>query len=143
MSSVFEGFTVDPDLDADRVTLPKSRRRAPRTVTEAAVKTGVLKWLNLGGYAITKHQSSYGKRGTPDVLACRKGRFLAIEVKRPGKTPDPDQLGEMRRWQEAGALVGWVQSVDHLRQLLDHVDDPGWRNDFKHPGDGRAADDPW
>jgi hypothetical protein len=143
MTSAFEGFTVDPNLDSPRAVLPKSRRRTARPVTEAAVKTGVLARLNLGGYAITKHQTSYGKRGTPDVLACRKGRFVAIEVKRPGKTPDPDQLGEMRRWQEAGALVGWVQSVAHLEQLLDHLDDPSWRNNFKHPGDGREADDKW
>lgn len=143
MSSPFGNFTVNPDLDADRAPQPKSRRRAPRTVTEAAVKTGVLALLNLGGYAITKHQTTYGKRGTPDVLACRKGRFVAIEVKRSGKTPDPDQLGEMRRWQEAGALVGWVQSVGHLQQLLSHLDDLAWRNDFKHAGDGREADDKW
>lgn len=138
------GFTVDPSLDAPRRAVAKSRRRTARPITEAAVKTAVMRKLAvLGAYAISKHQTSLGKRGTPDVLACLEGRFLALEIKREGNVPTPEQLGEMRRWQQAGALAGWVQSVEDLDELLSHLADAGWRNDFKSPGDGRSADDPW
>lgn len=137
-------FVVVAELDQERQPRSRSRQRAPRPVTEAAVKDAVLRKIKiLGGYCIVKHQTSMGKRGTPDVLACIKGRFVAIEVKRPGNIPNPDQLGELRRWQAAGALACWVQSVEQFDQILDHLDDVSWQNDFQHPGDGRAAGDPW
>jgi hypothetical protein len=138
------GFTIDPHLDAPRGATPKSKRRKARPVSETAVKDSVIKHIEvLGGKAIVKHQTGLSTRGTPDVLACLKGRFLALEIKRDGNVPTPAQVGEMRRWAQAGALVGWVLSVAHLEELLDHLDDPLWVNPLNHPGDGRSSDDPW
>ena len=141
MSGVFE---VLAEPDEPRAPRPRSQRRTARPVTETAVKKGVLRTIKLlGGYCIVKHQTGLSRRGTPDVLACIGGRFVAIEVKRVGNIPEPDQLGELRKWQAAGALACWVQTVEQLNEALEHLDDHSWRNDFEHPGDGRHAGDPW
>lgn len=144
MTSFLDSFAVDPGLDAAVRAQPRSRRRAARGPTEAVIKAKVIAHLKeLGGYAIPKHQTSMGVRGTPDVMACLGGRMVMVETKVPGKNLEPDQRAELRKWQNAGALAGWACSLTHLDELLSHLNDPAWRNDFDHPGDGRGAGEPW
>jgi hypothetical protein len=132
------------DLDAPPRALPQSRRRAAPETSEASIReAGIKVILAAGGYGVVKHQTGDGVRGTPDWIGAVAGRAVVVEFKRPGYSPTPAQLGQLRKWQRAGALAGWADSVEHVRQLLDHLGEPGWLNNFKHPGDGRDADDPW
>lgn len=39
------------------------------------------------------------------------GRFLAIEVKRPGEKPRPEQLAFLNRVRNMGGVAGWCSSV--------------------------------
>lgn len=71
-----------------------------------------------GGYCIKHHGSAYSHAGTPDLLACLDGRFLALEVKRPGKRATRLQAVELGRWAAAGAVAGVVTSVEELEALL-------------------------
>jgi hypothetical protein len=140
----FSGFTVVAELDAQRVPVTKSRARKARPPSETSVKDAVMSKIRLAkGYCIAKHMTGAGKRGTPDVLACVQGRMVVVECKTGDYEPTPAQLGELRRWQDAGALAGYVRTVAELEQLLSHLQEPGWRNDFEHPGDGRSKGDPW
>lgn len=139
------GLQVDESLDAPRKHRPPSRRRKARPRTETEVRTDCANEIRArGGNCIVKHQTMYGTKGTPDLIGCIPltmlgGRMLVVECKRSdADPPDPAQLGRLRKWQEAGALACWVRSVEHLRQVLDHLDDPEWRNDFAAPGDGRG-----
>lgn len=62
--------------------------------------------------------------GCPDVLGVLDGRFISIEVKRPGCTPSPKQDFEMGKIIKAGgiAFVGtsWKEVKEELwkRKLL-------------------------
>ena len=48
-------------------------------------------------------------RGTPDILACIRGRFIAMELKKDGKQkPDPLQRHELAKIVGAG---GWSYVV--------------------------------
>lgn len=143
MDDFLGGFTVDESLDAAPRASVRSRRRSARPVTEKAVKEGVIAELKRQGYALAKHMTGLGQRGTPDVFACVAGRMVVIEVKTIGYDLQPDQRAELRKWQNAGALTGWVRSLTHLHELLEHLNDPSWRNDFAHPGDGRGVGEPW
>lgn len=118
-----------------------SRRRHARPATETSIREDCANLImQSGGHCIVKHQTMYGTRGTPDLIGCINGRMVVIEVKRTDvDPPGPEQIGRLRKWQEVGALAGWVRSVEHLRQILDHLDDFGWRNDFAVPGDGRIS----
>jgi Holliday junction resolvase len=49
---------------------------------EAKVKNKVKKILDsLGCYHFSPQTGGYGKSGIPDIIACYKGRFIAIECK--------------------------------------------------------------
>jgi hypothetical protein len=46
------------------------------------------------------------KRGTPDLLCCIDGHFVAIELKRAGtEEPDPLQEGTLNRFLNQGGLL--------------------------------------
>jgi hypothetical protein len=144
MNDAFAAFEVVEELDAPRDRLPPSRRREAPPVSEDSVRAGVMALYELrGGYAIVKHQTGLAVRGTPDVIGCIEGRCVVVECKRVGYVPTAAQHGQLRKWQVAGALACWVQSVEHFEQALTHLHDPSWVNDFAHPGDGRDADAAW
>ena len=50
--------------------------------SEQAIQSDILKYLkSVGAYTIKV--SAATKAGIPDIICCYKGRFIAIEVKRP------------------------------------------------------------
>ena len=51
------------------------------------------------------HGGPWQRRGVPDFIVCVRGRFLAIELKAPGRKPTPAQAVELARLQAAGAAV--------------------------------------
>ena len=64
-----------------------------------------------------------GKRGavpvgTPDVFLCIAGRFVAIEVKRPGRKLTPEQQAKLSQIAASGAITAVVHSAEEARELL-------------------------
>ena len=60
---------------------------------ESKVKKQVKKILDdLGAYHFSPMMDGYGRSGVPDIIACYKGRFLAIECKSGKNTPTLLQL---------------------------------------------------
>lgn len=139
------GVQLDESLDENRESLPPSRRRKARPRTEALVRADCIAEIQArGGYVIIAHQDGNGVRGTPDLIWCIEGRMGVTECKREdAEPPTPAQMGQLRQWQKAGALAGWVRNANHLRELLDHLHDVAWVNDFDTPGDGRGKNAPW
>ena len=56
--------------------------------------------------------------GTPDFLIMHRGRFFALEVKRPGGKASGEQPAQLMLWKLAGATVGVVYSVDDVREVM-------------------------
>lgn len=83
---------------------------------------------------ITKHLEKRGayvakvivgnKKGIPDILACYKGHFVAIEVKTPRtmNNVSPLQQHNLKAINDCQgfSLVAW--SVDTVEELLDTID---------------------
>jgi hypothetical protein len=72
--------------------------------------------LNVGGGASTA-------KGTPDLLVCHRGRFVALEVKRPDgayglTTPQEMRIAAIRR---AGGTAEVVTSIADVTALLDSL----------------------
>jgi len=58
-----------------------------------------------------KPMSKIHRNGISDILACYKGRFIAIEVKSKKGRPSPDQLKFLTDIQKAGGIAFISRSV--------------------------------
>lgn len=69
------------------------------------------------------HGSRYGRSGIPDLLICHRGRFIALEVKRPGRHHlDALQRVEMSRIERSHGVASKVQSVAEAAAILDEIE---------------------
>lgn len=92
-------------------------------VLESAVKRQVAK-------ALSEHwprvyfvkQTSDQPSGTPDLMVCYRGRFIAMELKRPGGNPTTLQQWRMAQIREAGGIALSVSSKDAALFALTEVD---------------------
>lgn len=65
------------------------------------------------------HFYRFGKPGSSDILGILDdGRFLAIEVKRPGKEPTEVQREFLENINKNGGLAFVAYSVDDARSML-------------------------
>lgn len=63
-------------------------------------------------------KKSQMRLGTPDILACIRGYFVAIEVKSPKGKLSPHQELLLEELRLAGAFCLVARSVDDLEQFL-------------------------
>jgi len=78
------------------------------------------------------HGSVYTKVGIPDLIVCWGGRFIAFEVKTPGKKPTKIQEHTMREINLAYGAAYTVTSAQQVEEILRHHPE----NDFVWPIDG-------
>jgi len=107
--------------------LAARKAERPRRVPEKEIVNVAISYIRSFecGYARKVHGSQFGNAGEPDVDAVMRGRSVKLECKAPdGGKPTPVQVGAMKRWAKAGALTGWFTSLDHVIEILDHVNDP-------------------
>ncbi len=81
----------------------------------------ILRYLNSlpDSKAINIHGGVYTERGTPDVIGCINGKFIAFECKRD----DEEDLTKIQKWRlcewiKAGAIVGGVSDLWHVQMIL-------------------------
>lgn len=91
---------------------------------EGLIKDKIRKWLReQGAYVFSPTQTGYGQQ-TVDLICCVDGKFLAIEVKAPGKKPTARQLIIIDEIIESRgmALVAWSLQdvVEMVQPLLSH-----------------------
>ncbi len=73
---------------------------------EGKVKKQVKKILDdLGAYHFSPMMDGYGRSGVPDIIACYKGRFLAIECKAGDNKPTLLQLRNIESIKHNGGLA--------------------------------------
>lgn len=63
-------------------------------------------------WVLNVHGNPVQKGGVPDLLLCVRGRFVGIELKRPGETPTGRQRVTMRLIAKAGGHVAVIDSYD-------------------------------
>lgn len=87
----------------------------------SSVVEPILNYLNSlpNSKAINIHGSVFSERGTPDVIGCINGRLVAFECKRSeDEEPTPIQKWRLSEWITAGAVVGAVSDVFHVKLIL-------------------------
>jgi len=87
---------------------------------ESAIVTRLLRMLRERGHWATKvHVSNFQQTGTPDILACVAGKFLALEVKADtSKKPTPMQVKNLEEISGAGGMAQVIWSVEQLELIL-------------------------
>ena len=84
--------------------------------TEAELVKKMVKALRAKGCECSKiHGDKFQERGVPDILGCNpKGRFFAIEAKRPGKEKNVSayQKLKLKRYGAVSKNVGVASSIE-------------------------------
>lgn len=105
-----------------------------RAATEADIQRVILRYLAFRGVLATRVNSGAIKTedrffrlnsspGCSDILACHKGRYIALEVKRPGKKPTAKQEGFLAAVRTAGGVGAVVTSVGDVERILNEIDE--------------------
>jgi hypothetical protein len=88
---------------------------------EGKVKKEIKEWLDVQNvYYFMPVQTGYGRR-TVDILLCWRGRFVGVEVKRPGEKPRRFQTAIANEIFAAGGDAVCVDSLQQLMDKLTHV----------------------
>lgn len=74
-----------------------------------------------GAYWVKYFGCKYSTSGTPDILACVNGYFLAIEVKAKSGTPSDLQLEKIAQIRKAGGFgyVAYPSGWSKLKSIID------------------------
>ena len=109
--------------DTPAATLAPTEAEILRDVLEYLRRRNVLHWRNNTGAARRgKRVVHFGEPGLPDifvVLPGTQGQLAAVEVKRPGKVPTPEQDAWLLRFAKAGCVAAVVTSVRDMEVTLD------------------------
>lgn len=86
---------------------------------EKRIENKIKRYLDsIGAYYIKTHGNMFSKAGTPDILACIKGRFVGIEVKQPGGVVSKLQEANIRLIQNAGGVAFVADSLEETKRHL-------------------------
>ena len=89
---------------------------------ESGIQRKIIKWLESEGHYVARVIKA-GKSGTPDLLVCVRGVFVALEVKRPkGGVVSKLQKHHIEKIQKAGGLAGVVRSVADVETILSSLE---------------------
>ena len=87
---------------------------------EKKIENSIKRYLDtLNAYYIKIHGSAYMPAGTPDILSCINGRFVAIEVKREmgGRVSELQKL-KLKQIEKTGGIGIIARSVSDVSERL-------------------------
>lgn len=90
--------------------------------SEKSFENKIKRYLKESGcYRVKYHGNYFSENGTPDILACVNGYFLAIEVKADNGKPTELQLVKINDIRKAGgfAFVAYPSGWSKLKDIID------------------------
>ena len=91
------------------------------TKLEQDIQKNIIDFLEKKGFLAIKHNNIgiYARAGVPDILACsNQGRFIGIEVKRPGEKPKPIQQAFLDAINQLNGVAFYAVSADDVQREL-------------------------
>lgn len=96
----------------------KQSKQSEKTI-ENQIKRYLDKLENNGkAWHMKVHGSMFQKAGVPDIIACINGRFVGIEVKRPGGIVSELQKYHIAKINKAGGAAFVAYSIDEVKAEL-------------------------
>lgn len=74
-----------------------------------------------GGYMVKVHVSAYQSQGTPDILCCYLGRFVAFELKVDGNKTSKLQDVRIKRIRKAGGIAKAIYSLEEIEETFNEI----------------------
>lgn len=90
-------------------------------MTESDIQHKIIKHLESRGAYVVKIIAA-SKAGVPDLLACYKGKFIAIEVKKPKGVVSPLQKVNIETINNIGGIAIVARKLEHVELLLGEID---------------------
>lgn len=88
-------------------------------MSEKRIENQIKNYLDsINAWHIKTHGNMFSKAGTPDILACVKGHFVAIEVKRPGGVVSKLQELNIKQINDTGGYALVAYSVTEVERYL-------------------------
>lgn len=75
---------------------------------------------SIGAYFIKTHGDRFSKVGTPDIIACINGHFVAVEVKATNGRPSELQKYHINQIKESGgfAVILYPDEFDDFKKTI-------------------------
>ena len=85
----------------------------------------VARFLRRRGAWVLRIRATWGiRRGTPDILACWRGRMVAVEVKTGRGALSPAQREELASLRACGAIVAVGGALSVVQQIEEQMGAP-------------------
>lgn len=87
---------------------------------------------SIGAYFIKTHGDRFSKVGTPDILACVNGHFVAVEVKAENGKPSELQLYHIEQIKKSGgyAEILYPKDFEKFKKSMSNLLDNAIYNDY-------------
>lgn len=103
-----------------------ANQRTTLPLRERDITAQIMDYLHVRGCYPIKILGGLGmRRGTPDILACWQGRFLAIEVKAPSRRTSErgglsiEQWEHLERVKQAGGIALVAYDLDDVIKAME------------------------
>ena len=98
----------------------ESKKAAKNAIKEQEIQDKIMDYIkSIGGLPVKFNNIGiYAKAGVSDILACIKGRFVAIEVKRPGQKPSSLQINFIDAINKIGGFAFWADNLQDVKDKL-------------------------
>lgn len=73
---------------------------------------------SLGAMSVKYHGGPFGQSGVSDLIVCHFGKYVALEIKKPGNKPTALQLRFIEQVKEHGGLAGVVYTDSFKEDIL-------------------------
>lgn len=96
------------------------KKAAKYAIKEQDIQESIMHYIqSIGGLPVKFNNIGiYAKAGVSDILACIKGRFVAIEVKRPGEKPSHLQENFINAINSIGGFAFWADNLQDVKDKL-------------------------
>ena len=98
----------------------ETRPKPARSPLEKTIQANIIRYLRGQGAVVDNNVgTAFGQAGRLDLTVCWEGRYITIEVKRPGEQPTLLQRREIERVKAAGGVAIVAYSVGDVAALLE------------------------
>jgi Holliday junction resolvase len=88
-------------------------------ISESTLQKNCLKYLKERNiYALNVYGSGRTGKGTPDIIACINGRFVAFELKVGTNQMQPDQVIHKKRIERSGGQQFTPRTVTEFKKIV-------------------------